>query len=140
MMHLSILPNAGKSQRKRRPRELIRNSKWNNNSNFNAEREKKFQIPKPKSQANTNDQRRNVQSEISFRNWSLEFPWDFELGIWILFRNSKFEIRNLVMPALDQLLRIVVKEGGSDLHIGESQPPKMRKHGDVAPIRPEPML
>ena len=39
------------------------------------------------------------------------------------------------MPQLDQFLQVIVKEGGSDLHIGEGQPPKMRKHGDVAPIR-----
>jgi twitching motility protein PilT len=34
---------------------------------------------------------------------------------------------------------VIVAEGGSDLHIGEGQPPKMRKHGDIAPIRPEPV-
>jgi twitching motility protein PilT len=39
------------------------------------------------------------------------------------------------MASLDQLLQVIVKEGGSDLHIGEGQPPKMRKHGDIAPIR-----
>jgi twitching motility protein PilT len=39
------------------------------------------------------------------------------------------------MAYLDQLLQVIVKEGGSDLHIGEGQPPKMRKQGDVAPIR-----
>ena len=38
------------------------------------------------------------------------------------------------MAALDQFLKVIVKQGGSDLHIGEGQPPKMRKHGDVAPI------
>ena len=32
---------------------------------------------------------------------------------------------------------MLVAEGASDLHIGEGQPPKIRKHGDVAPIRPE---
>src|SRR6202158_3535538 len=41
------------------------------------------------------------------------------------------------MPYLDQCLRVIVEQGGSDLHIGEGQPPKMRKHGDVAPIRAE---
>ena len=44
------------------------------------------------------------------------------------------------MPYLDQFLTVIVTQGGSDLHIGEGQPPKMRKHGDVAPIRVEPML
>lgn len=39
------------------------------------------------------------------------------------------------MPYLDQLLSIVVKHGGSDLHIGEGQPPKMRMHGDIMAIR-----
>src|SRR5205823_6087953 len=39
------------------------------------------------------------------------------------------------MAALDQFLKVIVEQGGSDLHIGEGQPPKMRKHGDVAPIR-----
>ena len=39
------------------------------------------------------------------------------------------------MAYLDQFLKVIVAEGGSDLHIGEGQPPKMRKHGDVAPIR-----
>jgi twitching motility protein PilT len=44
------------------------------------------------------------------------------------------------MPKLDQFLKTIVEEGGSDLHIGEGQPPKMRKHGDVAPIREKPLL
>src|ERR1051326_1101607 len=39
------------------------------------------------------------------------------------------------MAALDQFLKVIVEQGGSDLHIGEGQPPKMRKHGDVAAIR-----
>ena len=39
------------------------------------------------------------------------------------------------MATLDQFLKVIVDQGGSDLHIGEGQPPKMRKHGDVAPIR-----
>jgi len=39
------------------------------------------------------------------------------------------------MAYLDQCLSIVVRHGGSDLHIGEGQPPKIRKHGDVMPIR-----
>jgi twitching motility protein PilT len=43
------------------------------------------------------------------------------------------------MPYLDQFLNVVVANGGSDLHIGEGQPPKMRRHGDVAPIREEPV-
>ncbi|MEP6699413.1 MAG: type IV pilus twitching motility protein PilT [Verrucomicrobiota bacterium] len=41
------------------------------------------------------------------------------------------------MPYIDQFLTVIVAEGASDLHIGEGQPPKMRKHGDVMPIRAE---
>jgi twitching motility protein PilT len=43
------------------------------------------------------------------------------------------------MASLDRLLKVIVEQGGSDLHIGEGQPPKMRKHGDVGAIRPEPI-
>jgi twitching motility protein PilT len=41
------------------------------------------------------------------------------------------------MPYIDQFLAVIVCEGASDLHIGEGQPPKMRRHGDVMPIRTE---
>src|SRR4029077_10606792 len=43
------------------------------------------------------------------------------------------------MPYIDQFLSVIVEQNGSDLHIGEGQPPKMRRHGDVAPIRAEPI-
>lgn len=43
------------------------------------------------------------------------------------------------MAYMDQFFEVLVAEGASDLHIGEGQPPKIRKHGDVAPIRPEPV-
>ena len=43
------------------------------------------------------------------------------------------------MARLDQLLQVIVSEGGSDLHIAEGQPPKMRKHGDVVPIHEKPL-
>jgi twitching motility protein PilT len=43
------------------------------------------------------------------------------------------------MAYLDQFLNVVVKQEGSDLHIGEGQPPKIRKHGDIMPIRGEPV-
>jgi twitching motility protein PilT len=43
------------------------------------------------------------------------------------------------MPYLDQFLNVVVQQGGSDLHISEGQPPKMRRHGDIMPIRTEPV-
>jgi twitching motility protein PilT len=41
------------------------------------------------------------------------------------------------MPYIDQFLSVIVDQGGSDLHIGEGQPPKMRRHGDIMPIRDE---
>jgi twitching motility protein PilT len=41
------------------------------------------------------------------------------------------------MPYIDRFFEILVSEGASDLHIGEGQPPKIRKHGDVMPIRQE---
>jgi twitching motility protein PilT len=43
------------------------------------------------------------------------------------------------MPYIDQFLSVIVEQGASDLHIGEGQPPKMRRHGDVMPIRDEPV-
>jgi twitching motility protein PilT len=41
------------------------------------------------------------------------------------------------MAYIDQFLAVVVERGGSDLHLAEGQPPKMRQHGDVVPIRNE---
>ena len=41
------------------------------------------------------------------------------------------------MAYIDQFLSVIVDQGGSDLHIGVGQPPKMRRHGDVRPIREE---
>src|SRR5450432_1699512 len=43
------------------------------------------------------------------------------------------------MPYIDQFFEVLVKEGASDLHIGEGQPPKVRKHGDVMAIRDVPV-
>jgi twitching motility protein PilT len=43
------------------------------------------------------------------------------------------------MPDLDQFLQIVARQGASDLHIAEGQPPKIRTHGDIMPIRAEPI-
>src|SRR6266705_2457677 len=43
------------------------------------------------------------------------------------------------MAYIDQFLQIVVRQGSSDLHIGERQPPKIRTHGDIMPIRDEPI-
>ena len=41
------------------------------------------------------------------------------------------------MAYLDQFLSVIVKHGGSDLHFAQGQPPKMRVHGDIMPIRAE---
>jgi twitching motility protein PilT len=43
------------------------------------------------------------------------------------------------MAELDQFLSVIVKHGGSDLHISEGDPPKMRMHGDIIPIRDAPI-
>ncbi|MEO6870855.1 MAG: PilT/PilU family type 4a pilus ATPase, partial [Chthoniobacterales bacterium] len=43
------------------------------------------------------------------------------------------------MPYIDQFFETLIREGASDLHIGEGQPPKIRKHGDVMPIRDAPV-
>jgi twitching motility protein PilT len=44
------------------------------------------------------------------------------------------------MAYIDQFFQMLVAHGASDLHIGENQPPKMRLHGTVVPIREEPLL
>ena len=41
------------------------------------------------------------------------------------------------MAYIDAFFQVLVEQGASDLHIGEGQPPKMRKHGDVQAIRDE---
>src|SRR5213082_2780918 len=43
------------------------------------------------------------------------------------------------MADLDQFLKIVARQGASDLHIAEGEPPKIRMHGDIVPIRAEPI-
>jgi twitching motility protein PilT len=43
------------------------------------------------------------------------------------------------MAYIDQFLQLVVQQGASDLHISEGQPPKIRIHGDIMPIREEPI-
>ncbi len=43
------------------------------------------------------------------------------------------------MPYIDQFFEVLVTEGASDLHLGEGQPPKIRRHGDVMAIRDEPV-
>ena len=43
------------------------------------------------------------------------------------------------MARIDTLFRKLIEKGGSDLHLAEGQPPKIRIHGDVTPIRDEPL-
>src|SRR5215470_12907081 len=43
------------------------------------------------------------------------------------------------MAYINQLLELVVRQGASDLHIAEGEPPKMRTHGDIMPVRSEPI-
>ena len=43
------------------------------------------------------------------------------------------------MAYIDQFLQVVVRQGASDLHIAEGQPPKIRTHGDIMAIRAEPI-
>src|SRR6266850_5249207 len=76
---------------------------------------------------------RSSKSETD-RVWRLYYS-DLVIPSPFVIRHSSFS-----MAYLDQFLSVIVAEGGSDLHIGEGQPPKMRKHGDVAPVRAEPML
>src|SRR5277367_1769684 len=41
------------------------------------------------------------------------------------------------MAYIDQFFEVLVNAGASDLHLGEGQPPKIRRHGEVMPIREE---
>ncbi|MFH1067736.1 MAG: PilT/PilU family type 4a pilus ATPase [bacterium] len=41
------------------------------------------------------------------------------------------------MNKIDELFEILLNEGGSDLHLKERRPPKIRKSGAIAPIREE---
>ncbi len=38
---------------------------------------------------------------------------------------------------IDQFFEVLIEAGASDLHIGEGQPPKIRRHGEIVPIRQE---
>ena len=40
---------------------------------------------------------------------------------------------------IDSLFETIVQHKASDLHLQEGQPPKMRLHGDIMPMRPEPL-
>src|ERR1700679_56402 len=39
------------------------------------------------------------------------------------------------MAYIDQFFEVLVQAGASDLHLGEGEPPKIRRHGDIVPIR-----
>lgn len=41
------------------------------------------------------------------------------------------------MAYIDQFFEVLVNAGASDLHLGEGQPPKIRRHGEMVPIRNE---
>ncbi len=41
------------------------------------------------------------------------------------------------MAYIDQFFEVLVTSGSSDLHMQESQPPKIRRHGEMLPIRNE---
>ncbi len=43
------------------------------------------------------------------------------------------------MPYIDQFFKVLIEAGASDLHLGEGQPPKIRRNGDIMPIRNEPL-
>ncbi len=41
------------------------------------------------------------------------------------------------MAYIDQFFKVLIEAGASDLHLGEGQPPKIRRHGEIIPIREE---
>ena len=43
------------------------------------------------------------------------------------------------MAYIDQFFEVLIQAKASDLHIGEGEPPKIRQHGDLVPIREEPI-
>ncbi|MCS7062644.1 MAG: type IV pilus twitching motility protein PilT [Methylacidiphilales bacterium] len=43
------------------------------------------------------------------------------------------------MAAIDFLFQNLIEQGGSDLHLAQGQPPKIRIHGDITPIREAPV-
>lgn len=43
------------------------------------------------------------------------------------------------MAYIDQFFDVLIQAGASDLHLAEGQPPKIRQHGDIVPIREEPI-
>jgi twitching motility protein PilT len=43
------------------------------------------------------------------------------------------------MPYIDHFFQVLIEAGGSDLHLAQGQPPKIRRHGEILPIRDEPL-
>jgi twitching motility protein PilT len=43
------------------------------------------------------------------------------------------------MAYIDQFFQVLVSAGASDLHLAQGAPPKIRQHGGMVPIRPEPL-
>jgi len=43
------------------------------------------------------------------------------------------------MAYIDDFFRALIEYSASDLHLAEGQPPKIRRHGDIVPIRDEPL-
>jgi len=43
------------------------------------------------------------------------------------------------MPVIDQLFHTLIEHGGSDLHLSQGQPAKVRIHGSIKPISEEPL-
>ena len=41
------------------------------------------------------------------------------------------------MAYIDQFFEVLINAGASDLHLGEGGPPKIRRHGEIVPIRNE---
>lgn len=41
------------------------------------------------------------------------------------------------MAYIDHFFKVLIEAGGSDLHLGEGQPPKIRRHGEIIPISEE---
>jgi twitching motility protein PilT len=41
------------------------------------------------------------------------------------------------MAYIDQFFEVLINAGASDLHLGEGDPPKIRRHGEILPIRDE---
>lgn len=41
------------------------------------------------------------------------------------------------MAYINQFFQVLIQAGGSDLHLGEGEPPKIRRHGEILPIREE---